>query len=95
MSQFLKTKTEKTAKSVNEAVEEALKELEITEEEAEIKIIDEGSKGFLGLGAKEAVVEVSVKNEEMFRAKGFLSSIFDAMDMEDSASIWRETIWES
>lgn len=82
MSQFLKTKTEKTAKSVNEAVEEALKELEITEEEAEIKIIDEGSKGFLGLGAKEAVVEVSVKNEEMFRAKGFLSSIFDAMDME-------------
>ncbi|MCH5211848.1 MAG: protein jag [Oscillospiraceae bacterium] len=55
------TSIEKRAKSVDEAIEEALNELGIKREEAEIEIIQEASKGFLGLGSKEAIVKVSVK----------------------------------
>lgn len=52
---------EKRAKSVDAAIELALSELKITREQADIKIIAEGSKGFLGFGAKDAVVEVTKK----------------------------------
>ncbi len=63
MSEFPKreTSTEKRAKSVEEAISTALTELGINKEEAVIDIIQEPSKGFLGLGSKEAVVKVSVK----------------------------------
>ena len=61
MSKFPKNiiSTEKKAKSIDEAIELALAELGIEREKAEIEIIQEPAKGFLGLGAKEAVVKVS------------------------------------
>lgn len=52
---------EKTGKSVEEAVAEALKELNITADEAEIEIIEEPKKGFLGFGRKDAKVRVTAK----------------------------------
>lgn len=63
MSQFPRknSSTEQSAKSVNEAVELALKELDAARDEVEIEIIDEGAKGFLGIGARDAVVKVSIK----------------------------------
>lgn len=64
MSQFPKTNTssiEVKAKSVDEAVAEALGKLGIAKDDAEIEVIQEPSKGFLGLGAKEAVVKVSAR----------------------------------
>ena len=63
MSKFPKanTSTEKRAKSVEEAISEALNELGIKESEAEIEVVQAPSKGLFGIGAKEAVVKVSVK----------------------------------
>lgn len=52
---------EKRAKSIEEAISSALSELGISREEAEIEIVREPSKGFLGLGAKDAVVNVTKK----------------------------------
>ena len=52
---------EKRAKNVELAIEEALKELNASKDNVDIKIVDEGSKGFLGIGAKDAVVEVTLK----------------------------------
>ncbi len=52
---------EKTGKSVDEAVAEALKELQITADQAEVEILEEGKKGFLGFGHKDAKVRVSAK----------------------------------
>ncbi|NLJ83277.1 MAG: protein jag, partial [Halanaerobiaceae bacterium] len=49
-------------KTIEEAIEIALEKLGIKEEEADVKVVDEGSKGILGLiGARNAVVEVKVK----------------------------------
>ncbi len=66
---------EKNAKTVEEAVEEAIAELGITKEEAEIEIVDEGSKGFLGLGSKDATVKVTEKIDIEKMAVRFLSSL--------------------
>lgn len=81
MLQFLR-KTEKKAKSVNEAKEAALAELGVPEDEAEIVVIDEGSKGFLGIGSKEATVSAELKNPELFAAKKFLADIFESMNLD-------------
>ncbi len=82
MSKFPKNETTKKAKSVNEAVELALAELGVTEDDVEITVIDEGAKGFLGLGAKEAEVKVTIKDVCALTAKSFLKSIFDAMKLD-------------
>lgn len=52
---------EMTAKTVDEAVAKALKELNITAEEAVIEVLEEGKKGFLGMFSKDAKVRVSTK----------------------------------
>ena len=66
MSKFPKNalSTEKKAKSIDEAVELALTELGIEKENAEIEIVQEPSKGFLGIGAKDAIVKVTAKKAE-------------------------------
>ncbi|GAA0290879.1 spoIIIJ-associated protein [Gracilibacillus halotolerans] len=49
-----------TGESVQDAVQSALKQLNITEDQATIQIIDEGKRGLFGLfGAKPAIVKVS------------------------------------
>ena len=66
MSKFPKNalSTEKKAKSIDEAVELALTELGIEKENAEIEIVQEPSKGFLGIGAKDEIVKVTSKKAE-------------------------------
>ena len=49
-----------TGLTVENAISEALEKLQVTREEASIKIIQEQKKGFLGFGAKKAEVEVTV-----------------------------------
>jgi spoIIIJ-associated protein len=50
--------TEKRAPSVEEAVDEALHELGISEQEARIEVLQEPRSGVLGIGSHEAVVRV-------------------------------------
>ncbi len=53
---------EKTAKTVEEAKQAALAELGVREEEADIEVLEEASKGFFGLiGGHDAKVRVTVK----------------------------------
>lgn len=46
------------ASTVEEALEKALRALGITKEEASVTVVEEGKKGFLGFGQKEAIVTV-------------------------------------
>ena len=49
----------KSGKTIDEAVAAALAELQVTQDEVSITVIEEGSKGFLGMfGGKDAVVLV-------------------------------------
>lgn len=64
---------EKSAKTVEEAIEEALLELGIAEDEADIEILDQPSRAFLGLiGGKPARVRVSAKADSLFAASDIL-----------------------
>jgi len=72
---------EKTARTIDEAIELALAELNITREQAEIEIVDEGSKGFLGIGKKEASVRVKAKKTPQELAINFLKSLTISMNV--------------
>ncbi|MBP5177734.1 MAG: protein jag, partial [Clostridia bacterium] len=53
-----------TGKTVDEATAAGLEELGIKESEAEVLVLDQGSKGFLGFGAKPAKVQLIVKTKK-------------------------------
>jgi len=55
---------EAIGKNVEDAISKGLAQLGITREEAQIKVIDEGSRGMFGLFAKMARVEISVPEME-------------------------------
>lgn len=73
---------EKTAKTVQEAIDIALEELGANREDVEINIIDEGAKGLFGIGSKVAKVQVKLKMSRSEDAVLFLQDIFDKMDIE-------------
>lgn len=81
----------KSAKTVDDAINEALLELGTEREDVEVEIIDEGSKGFLGLiGGRDAEVKViKVKKIEEL-AKEFLEKIVESMSLEASVKTKRE-----
>lgn len=71
----------KSAKTVQEAIRLALAELKVTESEASVEIIEEGSKGLFGIGAKDAVVCVTSNVSPENRARTFLDDVFLSMGM--------------
>ena len=73
-----------TAKTVDEAVTKALIELETTSDKLEYEVVDKGSAGFLGIGAKPAIIRARKKETVADKAMNFLSQIFDAMNLEVS-----------
>jgi spoIIIJ-associated protein len=82
---------EKTAKTVEEAVELALEELNATEDQVEIEVIDEGSKSFLGImKPKEAKVRVTLFDYSTEIAKDFLGDLFERMGIDASFDIREE-----
>lgn len=82
---------EKSAKTVEEAVELALDELKVTEDQVEIEVIDEGSKSFLGIiKPKDAKVRVTLFDYSKEIAKDFLGDVFEKMGLEASFDISEE-----
>lgn len=82
MSSYPAKTIEKKGKTVEEALALALEELGVVEDEVTYTVIEEPSKGFLGIGTKDAVIRVEVKDSISGSAKKFLSDIFSAMNME-------------
>ena len=52
-----------SGKTVEDAIENGLKALNITLADAHIKVLEEGKKGVFGIGSKPAKVEITVKEE--------------------------------
>jgi len=74
---------EQTGRTVDEAVEAALKALDITRDEADIEVLAEEKAGLLGiLGHTEARVRVTAKATLGDRAVGILTEILDLMGLE-------------
>lgn len=56
-----RTKLEVIAPSVEEAIERGLQELGLTKGDIDVEILDEGKKGLLGLGTRQARVALKIK----------------------------------
>lgn len=72
---------EKTGKTVEEAVELALQELNATEENVSIEVLEEPAKGLLGIGAKPALVKVTLKDNKNEIINEFLTKIAGCMNI--------------
>jgi spoIIIJ-associated protein len=79
---------EKAGKTVSEAVEQALADLGIGAEQAQIDVLEEPSRGLFGiLGNRMAKVRVRVKETPAQRARILLEKIFKAMDFSADLDI--------
>jgi spoIIIJ-associated protein len=69
-----------TGQTIEQAVQIALQQLSSTEEEVEIKVIEDGKKGFLGFGAKPAKVLVVKKKTLIEKTYDYLLNIVKSLD---------------
>ena len=58
-----------SAKTVSDAITEASIELGVTSSSLEYEVIEKGSAGFLGIGAKQAVITAWKKSDKTPRIK--------------------------
>ncbi len=73
---------EKNGRTVDEAIELALIEMDLTREDVEVEILENDSKGFLGLfGTKEAKIRVTEKENIHHLAKEFLEETLEKMNI--------------
>ena len=73
---------EKMAKTLDLAIQDALEELKIDIEDAEIEIIDEGKSGFIGLGTRPAHIRVSIKHSPTIEAMEILDALRKKVDFK-------------
>ncbi|WP_226536825.1 RNA-binding cell elongation regulator Jag/EloR [Fictibacillus halophilus] len=72
-------KVQVTGKTVEEAVEAALEQLQTSKDQVEVKILEDSKKGFFGIGGKPAVVEVTVKADPVKTAIEYLQDVTSKM----------------
>ncbi len=79
---------EKEAKTVESAIEEALNEMNIGKDDADIEVLDEGSKGLFGLiGGRNALVRIYKKVDYEEIIKSFLYPVFDVLGIDGDIDI--------
>ena len=70
-----------TAKTVDDAVTEALIKLETTSDKIEYEVLDKGSSGFLGFNSKPAKIKVRKKETMEDGIREFLENVCEAMGL--------------
>ncbi len=75
------------AKTVEEAITAASMEFGVSSDQLEYEVVEKGSSGFLGLGAKPAIVNVKKKDTFLDGIKEYLDNLFKAMDIEAEVTI--------
>ncbi len=81
---------EMAGKTVEDALQNALRELKLTENKVEYEVLDEGHKGFLNIGSKPAKIRVKVRKDYISDAKTFLGNVLDNMGVKAEISIKEE-----
>ena len=68
-------------KSIDSAIEEGLNNLGVSKEQVNITVIEEPTKGLLGIGGKKAKVKIELKVEDSKRVTDFLDGLFDKINV--------------
>lgn len=75
-------KTERfEATSVDAAIAKGLQQLRLAREDVEVQVIQEAKKGFLGLGAKDAIVAIHYTEREMSEIDATTDNLFSFSDL--------------
>ena len=81
----------KVSKTIDDAINIALKELGVEKVDTHIEVLEEPSKGLFGLiGAKDAAVKVTVINDPIKISENFLNNILKYMNVKGSCLAKRE-----
>lgn len=76
------TSIETTGRSVEEAVENALRQLGVSEDDVIVEVLEQPSRGFLGIiGAKDARVRVTLKKTKAELAYEFVTGLLKRMNL--------------
>ena len=73
---------EKSGKTIDEAVNEALTELGTERENVEIEVLNEGKRGILGLGAEDARVRVIMNETPLQKAEKYVKDVMKSFGIE-------------
>lgn len=76
-----------SAKTVEDAITKALIELGTTSDKLEYEVVEKGTSGFLGFGAKPAVIRAKKRETLEDRVMDFLNQVFSAMNLEVKVEI--------
>jgi len=76
-----------TAKTVDEALTNAMLEIGTTADNLEYEVIEKESSGFFGMFSKPARIKVRLKLSAENTARKFLEEVFDAMDINAKLDI--------
>ena len=79
-----------SAKTVDDAITEAIIKLGTTHDKIEYEVIEKGSAGFLGINRKDAVIRARRKNDTNDNIRDFLESVFKAMGLTVTIQIEKE-----
>lgn len=72
-------------KTIEEAVAKACEELGLSADEFSQEVVELGSKGFLGIGAKDAEVKITYAPDACRCVRDYLEGLFEKMHVEDVA----------
>ncbi|MDQ6748162.1 MAG: protein jag, partial [Candidatus Dormibacteraeota bacterium] len=75
---------ETTGKTIEEALDGALKQLEVPPERVEVEVLQEPTGGVLGMGGTEARIRVTVLREHALVAERLLVEVLERMGIEAS-----------
>jgi len=83
---------EVTGRSVEEAIEAAARRFNVNTDALKTEVVEEGAKGFLGIGSKPAKVKISLKPQSVAPfAEGVLSRILRGMSFPDTVKIQKDS----
>lgn len=75
-------------KTVNEAIDNGLRELGAKREKVDIEVLEEGSRGIFGiLGGKPALVKITLRDDYEDAARKFLEDVFEKMGIQCNIDI--------
>lgn len=78
----------KISRTVEDALKEALEELEVDEDQVEVEVLEEPSRGFLGfIGGRDATVKVTVVDNTEEITREFIQKILDSVGIDGNIDI--------
>lgn len=82
------------AETVDHAIALGLEELKVAEEDVRIDVLEGGSKGFLGLGKKDAEVKLTIINPEL-KTYGTIEAVIGRDHPKEETSLVEEVLEEN